>query len=306
MIGNSPLAFVFPGVGVAPCGAEPLFLAEQRPAVAPFLAEGSQWAGVDLAAAVEGERLSELSPRGWQLFTYAFSCAAAHVYRAKGARPSWVAGYSLGLYAALWAAGCVSYAEGLSLVARAYDLMTEAARGKGPFAMGVIVGLGRGEWDRVLAPRESLRVANVNSDISVVFGGLAAEVEGALAEALARGASKARLLPADAPVHHPVLAEASRAFRVHLEGLTWRAPRCPVVCSIDQALLEDPAALKDFTAVNLSTPIHWQKVTEKLASLGAQWVLECGHGVSLTQNARFIPGAVRHVNVRNWHRAFLP
>ena len=68
-------------------------------------------------------------------------------------------------------------------------------------------------------------------------------------------------------------------------------------------LLTDPAALKDFTAANLSTPIHWQRVVETLVRSGVDLVFECGHGVSLTQNARFLQSAPRHANVRNWRRA---
>ncbi|NTU60662.1 MAG: hypothetical protein HGA98_06350, partial [Deltaproteobacteria bacterium] len=132
------VAFAFPGVGVTPCGSEPGFLAANRATVAPYLREGSAWAGVDLEEALEVEASAELAPRAFQLLTYAFSCAAAAVYRGAGARPAWIAGYSSGIYAALWAAGCFSYADGLALVAKAYELMAGFVADKGPFAMGVV------------------------------------------------------------------------------------------------------------------------------------------------------------------------
>jgi malonyl CoA-acyl carrier protein transacylase len=107
------------------------------------------------------------------------------------------------------------------------------------------------------------------------------------------------LLDIDMPYHHPgYLAAATDRFRAFLSGLAWSVPCCPIVSPIDQALLADPARLLECTASNISTPIRWQKVVERLAALGVAVAVECGPGISLTQHASFIEGAPKHVNTK--------
>jgi len=297
-------AFVFPGVGVTPSGHEGEFLERHLELMQPFLDEALAYAGEELhptlAPLPTGRPGGRPSARAEELFTYAFDCAVAAVYRQAGLEPSYVAGHSLGLYAALAVTGVVRFGDGLAMVERARAFVREACP-PGRFGMAVVIGMRGDEVAGLLGdPAHAVVVrANVNNDTATVLSGRVADLESFLEVAKREGAFKAVLLDVDMPYHHPAfLAAATDRFRAFLGGLAWSAPCCPLVSPIDQALLEDPAGLLECTARNISTPIRWQKVVERLAALGVAVAVECGPGISLTQHASFIPGAPKHVNTK--------
>ncbi len=297
-------AFVFPGVGVTPSGHEGEFFQRHREVMQPFLDEAVAFAGEDLHAILAPRppagRPSPQAEELLELSTYAFDCAVAAVYRQAGLEPSYVAGHSLGLYAALAVSGAVRFGDGLAMVERARAFV-RAACPPGLFGMAVVIGMRDDEVVTLLRDPAHAGVAraNINNDTATVLSGRLADLEPFLAVARREGAFKAVLLDIDMPYHHPVyLASATDRFRAFLDGLAWSAPFCPVVSPIDQVLLTDPAALLECTARNISTPIRWQRVVERLAALGVAVALECGPGISLTQHASFIPGAPKHVNTK--------
>lgn len=297
-------AFVFPGVGVTPSGHEGEFLQRHLEVMQPFLDEAAVFAGEELpptpAPVSAGRPGRRPSPLTEEIFTYAFDCAVAAAYRQAGLEPSYVAGHSLGLYAALAVTGAVRFGDGLAMVARARDFVREACP-PGRFGMAVVIGMRAAEIVSLMRDPEHAGVAraNINNDTAAVLSGSVVDLERFLALARREGAFKAVLLDIDMPYHHPVyLAPATERFRRFLGSLAWSAPFCPLVSPIDQALLEEPAELLECTARNISTPIRWQKVVERLGALGVAVALECGPGISLTQHASFIPGAPQHVNTK--------
>ncbi len=301
-VAEGRFAFAFPGAGVAPCGREIPFYQRHQECMGPFLLQGSRAAGSDLEAALLAGELAALDPLASELFGCAFGCGVQAVYLAAGLQAHWVAGYSLGIYGALVAAGAVDFETGLRMVRRAHQLVNQDCA-PGEAGLAAVVGLERGELVELLAQRPALRLVNRNSPQSWLVAGPAAPLEELLQAAVAQGALRALRLPVQAPYHHPeLLGRAGERFRGWLRTLSWRPAARPLVSSIDLRCLREPAELADFTARNLCTPIHWQGVVERLAQLGATAVLECGPGLSLTQSARFVPGAPRHVNLRNCGR----
>ena len=297
-------AFVFPGAGVALCGPEAEIFQAHRDVFGPLFDETSAFAGRDLAATLLAGDVGRLTDRENQLLFYAFSAGLCDVFTARGVTPDLVAGYSFGVYAAAYAAGAVSYADGMRILVRAYEIM-DGARGERPAGLAVVVGLSGAEVDEVLAGGRwpSLATVNVNDETGRVVAGYADELDAFLAAATSRDAPVAKRLAVAIPYHHPRLLDGvTPAFAAFLAGVPVRAPRCPVVSSIDQTLITDAGALRDFLTQNLTTPIDWMAVARRLHDEGIERVVECGPGVSLTQSGRFLPFALRYVNVRNARR----
>jgi [acyl-carrier-protein] S-malonyltransferase len=302
------VAFVFPGAGVDLCGVEAELAQRHAGAFAPYLDGASRRAGVDLAAALAAGTVDAIPDREKQYFTYAFGAAYASLLNARGVAPIATAGYSFGVYAALFGAGALTFAAGLDVVERAYAAMAEAI-GAADHGMAIAVGLSEAEVRAALDGGRfaGLVLATANSETCHVVSGPRDELEAAIAAFAARDALAARLLPVAIPYHHPrLLAGASARLREALAGVALSAPRCPVVSSIDQRALFEPRDLAEFLAANLSTPISWVRVVRALAALGAEAVIECGPGVSLVQNARFVDGAPPHLGLRSARGRLLP
>jgi len=294
-------AFAFPGAGVKPCGREADFYRRHEQTLRPLLDEASEHARVDLARELMGGGVERLPDFQNQCFTYAFGAGVSDVLEQEGHGPDVTAGYSFGVYAALYAARALSFSDGLSAVAKAFDLM-KARCGRRAAGMAVIIGPGSEDLQGLIERRGpgALCLVNSSSELCHVVAGPRRELERFCTEADAAGAISTALLDVEVPYHHPqMLGGASDEFREFLERLAWREPACPVVSSIDQQALATSVRLMEFTASNLCTPISWRRVVESLPGLEVYRIIECGPGISLSQNGRFIECRMEYVNVKN-------
>lgn len=301
-------AIAYPGVGVAPCGSEARFFARHRTLMAPLLLEASEAAQADLVLAMQDGSWPGLAPRTRELFGFACGCAVDAVYRDCGVQPLLVAGHSMGIYAALVGARALSFADGLRTTARAHDLARAATAG-GRFGMGLVLGLEGALLEELLRPFPdgSVCLACTNSPSSRVLSGEGEALGAALAAAAERGALRAERIDVDLPFHNArYLGAASAELAAFLREITWSRPACPVVSSLDQRLLGFPDELAAHTARNLSAHVQWHRVIETMAAQGIDVVFESGPGVSLSQSARFVPGAPQHLNIRNAHTRLGP
>lgn len=294
------VAATFPGAGIRPTGFEVPFYENNRRHLGPPLDRASEFAGVDLSAALGQDRMDSLSERDTQLFTYGYSLGVMEVLRNRGVQASLIAGHSLGVYAALCAAGCVTFEAGLELVDRAYSLARSACSG---LACGMIAtaGLTLAEVDGILArlTAPSLRRVIVNSSRSMVVAGETGELE--RFHDAAKDADATRLIWLDRNVayHHPaLLSAASERFAETVRNMPWKNPVIPLVSSLDATRLTTVRQTRDFTVWNLSSPIDWQQVLRTFDACGIRTVFESGPGDTLTRMGRFVDVDLKYLNVK--------
>jgi [acyl-carrier-protein] S-malonyltransferase len=297
-------ASLFPGIGIRLFGKEPDFYRKYKSYLKPYLDMGSGLLGEDLTIPLLSGQNHHASQLSGEIFTYAFSCGAFRVLQDKGFQPDLLAGHSLGIYAALTAAGCISFNDGLSIICKAYQLGNRTGRQKN-FGAIIIIGLEHEEISRALRADgySSVRLGNLNNHSSGVYVGLREETDKLTRWAEAAGALKTIPLRTDIPYHNPLfMRESGALFSDFLETLHWNDPGCPIVSALDHGLVKTGAGARELTAANLSSPIHWPGVLQKLSEQGVDAVMECGLGVSLTQHSRFIDQAPYHYNLRNFRR----
>lgn len=291
-------AFVFPGAGIEPTGYEREFYARHRDAMRPALEQTGQLLGRDLIAALDTDELGALGDRERQAFTFAFSLG---MHAALGGRPpAFVAGHSLGVYAALTTAGALTLEAGFAVLAHAHRLVHAEAADRG-CGLAAIAGLGSEDLERLARHNRlsNLEVVIRNNAASSVVAGARDQIERLLELAQAEGASRTLWLDRAVPYHHPgYLAPVAAKLAAFLETLAWRSPRCPLISTIDGSTLTDVAGLKAFTAANLATPIAWEQVLLRLAAAGVTTIVECGPGLTLTKMGRFTDAPLTYVNLR--------
>ncbi|HEX5323881.1 MAG TPA: acyltransferase domain-containing protein, partial [Capsulimonadaceae bacterium] len=138
------LAFLFPGQGSQSVGMG-ADLYTRYPAAAHVFDQADRILTYKLSTFCfygPEERLKETQITQPALYTT--SAAALAVLQEKGIAPQAVAGHSVGEYAALLAAGSLTFETGLNLVTQRGEFMRQAAQSS-PGAMAAIIGLSSGD-----------------------------------------------------------------------------------------------------------------------------------------------------------------
>jgi len=284
------IAFIFPGQGSQRVGMGQAFAAAE-PIVRDTFAEADAALGVPLSRLCFDGPESELTlTENTQPAILTVSVAIARVLEARGWRPDFYAGHSLGEYSAHVAAGTFGFADAVRTVRNRGRYMQEAVP-VGAGAMAAILGL---DGDAVAAAcaeaadGEVVSPANLNAPGQVVIAGTRAAVERAGAAAKARGAKRVIPLAVSAPFHCALMKPAEDRLAPELRALTVQAPRRPVVANIDAQPKGDGAAAVEALVRQVSGAVQWESVVRRLASEGVRTYVEVGPGTVLAGLVRKI------------------
>ncbi|OSN11722.1 malonyl CoA-acyl carrier protein transacylase [Lonsdalea iberica] len=278
-------AMVFPGQGSQSVGmlAE---LAETNPIVKDTFDEASSVLGYDLWELTQQGPAEELN-KTWQTQPALLSASVA-IWRAwqqqGGKAPALMAGHSLGEYSALVCAGVMDFKQAVSLVELRGKLMQEAVP-ENTGAMYAIIGLDNDTIAAACAEAAQGQVVspvNFNSPGQVVIAGNKEAVERAGAACKAAGAKRALPLPVSVPSHCALMEPAARKLAEALEGVTFNAPKVPVVNNVDVRTETSPEAIRSALVRQLSNPVRWTECVEYIAAQDVQKLLEVGPGKVLT------------------------
>lgn len=284
-------AFVFPGQGSQKAGmlAE---LAEQFSLIRHTFDESSNALGFDVwQIAQSGEQLDQTAYTQPVLLTA--SIAIWRVWQELGGvKPAVLAGHSLGEYSALVAAGSLTLADAVKLVHLRGQLMQNAvAEGEG--AMAALLGKTDAEVEALCAlvaqqTGQVVEAANYNAAGQVVIAGTKDAVMQAIAQAKEQGA-KAIVLPVSVPSHCALMQPAAEKLAEALANTCFNAPLIPVVQNVNAQIEADVDSIKTALIQQLYRPVRWTQSMQMLASLGTEYVVECGAGNVLANLAKRLP-----------------
>jgi [acyl-carrier-protein] S-malonyltransferase len=232
-----------------------------------------------------GEELTLTSNTQPALFTV--EAAITAVLALKGIAPSYVAGHSLGEYSALHAAGVLSFADGVKLVAKRGELMA-AAGAKRPGTMAAVIGMEKARIVEVLGTVGSgvVVTANENAPDQTVISGEIPAVNEACEKLKAAGAKRALPLPVSGAFHSPLMQPVADEFAQALAPVRFSAPNCPVIANVTAKPETDAALLKSLLVKQLISPVRWVDSMAALAALNAKTIIEAGPGSVLKGLAR--------------------
>ncbi len=220
----------------------------------------------------------------------ATSIAAWRLLEARGVKPAFVAGHSLGEYSAHVAAGTLDFADAVRLVRNRGRYMQEAVP-VGTGAMAAILGLDEAAVIDVCAEAaqgDVVSPANLNGGGQIVIAGAAAAVARAREAARARGARRVIPLKVSAPFHCALMRPAQDRLEPELRAVPASAPRIPVVANVDARVRTDAASAIDALIAQVSSPVRWEDSVAALAAAGVTTFIEVGPGTVLTGLVRKI------------------
>jgi malonyl CoA-acyl carrier protein transacylase len=261
---SADLAFCFP--------CQPLAPFEWDPAVAAGHPEAEEM----LRRAAEALTDPSLSaPTRLQVITFASAAACASVLLAENRRPASCLPHSMGLYAALVAAGACEFIPMLRYVVEAGQAIHEFGRA-GDYEMASIFGIPNREVETLCREREGVYIANYNATGHAVVSGLRPAVEAVCRAALERDCYEVRPLGTGVPLHTPLMRPVSRRLAGTLGGLTVAPPRATVFCPYRVAPLA-PAEIPDTLAEHISQPVRFEAMVQAVVGAGVRLILEVGY-----------------------------
>lgn len=287
--GGGGVAWVFPGQGSQRVGMG-RDLAAAAPVAAEIFATADRVLDFPLSALIfEGSAEELQQTANQQPAILAVSVAYLTVLREYGALPApmFVAGHSLGEYAALVAAGALTFEDALPIVRRRGELMEEHGAG----AMAAVIGLPPAAVAAVAA-EAGAEVANFNAPDQTTVSGREDAVERAMALAKERGAKRAIRLPVSAAFHSSLMASVVEALRPMIEAVPLARAAVPLVGNVDARPVREPDELRRELLEQITAPVRWVEVVAALAGAGVTTFYEVGPGKVLAGLiGRCAPGA---------------
>jgi len=287
-------AFVFPGQGAQAIGMGKA-LADAYPAAAAVFAEVDDALGEKLSALIwEGDIADLTLTRNAQPALMATSMAAIKALESEGvtvAAADFVAGHSLGEYAALAASGALSLSDTARLLRLRGEAMQDAVP-VGVGAMAALLGLDFATVTEVAeqaAQGEVCQAANDNDPAQVVVSGHKNAVERAVEIAKEKGARRAMLLPVSAPFHCALMAPAAEKMAAALAETTINAPSVPVVANVVAEAVTEPDEIRKLLISQVTGSVRWRESVAWMGDQGVTEMWEIGAGKALS-------GMIRRIN----------
>ncbi len=285
---NMKTCFLFPGQGAQYPGMGEDFW-EASEAVRELFRKASLASGIDMKRLLFEAPPEELRATDkTQLAVTLINLASAQILKEKGIVMEGCAGFSLGEYAALHAAGVIALEDLFPIVKLRGDLMEKAARAAdsaaGKSGMAAVLGLPVEKTEETLrsSGAEGVTVANYNSPVQAVISGTAEGLSTVEPLLKAAGAQRVLRLRVSGPFHSPLLKEAADAFQTALEGFTFSEPKLPVYSNVTGKVIGSAAEARALCGKQIVSPVQWTREEAALLDAGFTRFIEAGPGTVLT------------------------
>jgi len=277
------IGLIFPGYGSQFVGMGKELYDEYR-IVQEYFEEASNCLNnnfVKLCFASSDIEISRMSHANTSIFLV--SSAIYAVLKEAGITPSLVAGYNLGEYSALLAAGSITLPDGLYLLNKFSTFYEEALN-----SMAVDVLHVRGipsERMQMICLEASTgdaqaAIAIYNSETDHVVSGHVEALE-RLRDIVSKEYPDATIddLSPEVGLHSDIMKPIAENFKIYLEKVDFKDVKIPVVCGIDGRIVIEGKEVKERIVSHITSPIVWSKVLEALHD--CDLIIEVGPGTTL-------------------------
>jgi [acyl-carrier-protein] S-malonyltransferase len=289
------IAFCFPGQGSLAVGMGQE-IAEAVPEAMDVFERASEAAGMDLMRLcfeAPEEELVETEVQQPALVTASLAVLAA--IRARGVKPDFVVGHSVGEFAALAAAGALRVEEAVALVRERGLAMAEAAR-TNPGSMAAILGLEDEAVERICRRIVNVWPANYNCPGQIVVSGEDPAVDEACETAEEEGARRAVKLRVSGAFHSPLVARAADRLRPALDRVKFAEPTSPFMSTVT-ARIETAKRMRPLLVEQLTAPVRFTHAAQALVREGVHTFVEVGPGNVLSGLVKRIDRNAKTISV---------
>ena len=289
--------FLFPGQGAQyPGMGKDLF--EASATVRELFGQASDATGLDLEALLFRGSAEDLQATNrTQIAVTLVNLAVARALAERGVEAHGYAGFSVGEYAALAAAGVIADGDLFRIVQARGEAMEAASRGAdtdaGPAGMAAVIGLPPERVTAALAGVDGAWAANFSSPAQVVLAGTAEGLAAAEQACTAAGARRFVALKVSGPFHSPLIESARVRFAEVVAGFTFHDPAQPVYANVTGGRIASGAEAKRLCVEQIVSSVQWVTEVHNLVEDGFERFLETGPGKVLTGLMRGFPTGVQ-------------
>ncbi|MCH7383173.1 malonate decarboxylase subunit epsilon [Acinetobacter dispersus] len=222
-----------------------------------------------------------------QLCLYIAGVICSSLLKEQGLEPDYVAGLSIGAWAAATVADVITFEDGLALVAKRGELMQRAyPKGYGMTAILSSDSSKVQEWVSTIHKHQSdVYIANFNAPNQIVISGSDSAMQQVEALAVQSGAVTKRL-DVSVPSHCCLLEKQAEQLAYLAEGVQLNQPNIKYLSGTSARLLRTGEQILDDLIFNMSRTIDWENTVQAAWERGVRLQIEALPGITLTGLAR--------------------
>ena len=270
-------AYLFPGQGAQHVGmARELY--EEKDEVKRLFEQANEILGfriTDIMFSGTEEELKQTKVTQPSIFLHSTALA---LYGVKDFHPDMVAGHSLGEFSALVANRCLSFEEGLRLVAQRASAMQKACELQ-ESTMAVVLGLPDEKVNEIcLEITEQVLPANFNCPGQVAISGSRRGIEEATVRMKEAGAKRVLPLKVSGAFHSRFMEPARAELAEAVDRATLQTPICPIYQNYTARPTTDIVEIRKNLKAQLTAPVLWTQSVRAMVADGAEAFVELGPG----------------------------
>jgi [acyl-carrier-protein] S-malonyltransferase len=203
-----------------------------------------------------------------------------------------VAGHSLGEFSALVANKCLSFEDGLKLVAKRAIAMQKACDLE-PSTMAAVLMLDDEIVEKICRETNGIVVpANYNCPGQLVISGGIDAINEACEAMKAAGAKRALVLNVAGAFHSPFMSPAQEELEQAIHQTSFNTPAIPVYQNVNALPSTNPEVIKQNLINQLTGAVKWTQTVRNMVADGATEFVEVGPGKVLQGLVKKIEASV--------------
>ncbi len=292
-------AFVFPGQGAQFVGMGKDIYENNEIAKQEFDKIFSSLSFDLKTAMFEGPEETLKKTKYTQPAIVAMSLVLEKLVREKGIKPDFVAGHSVGEYAAFGSGEFLTLSDAVKLTVFRGETMNEIAESVNG-GMAAIIGMESSKIEEVLKTVEGVvEAVNFNEPKQTVIAGQKDAIERACVALKEAGAKRALPLAVSGPFHSSLMKPAGEKLKSEAEKYDFKEGTAKLIANTTAEIISTPAEIKAEIYAQSFGPVKWVDTVNKLKENGVDTIYEIGPGKVLAGLIKKIDKELTVINVNS-------
>ena len=295
----SKIAFVFPGQGAKFVGMGKDIYENNETARQEFDKIFSSLSFDLKTAMFEGPEETLKKTKYTQPAIVAMSLVLEKLVRSKGIKPDFVAGHSVGEYAAFGSGEFLTLSDAVKLTAFRGETMNEIAESVNG-GMAAIIGMDSEKIKEVLKTVDGVvEAVNFNEPKQTVIAGEKSAIEKACAALKEAGAKRALPLAVSGPFHSSLMKPAGEKLKEEAEKYDFREGTAKLIANTTAEIISSPEEIKKEIYAQSFGPVKWVDTVNRLKENGVDTIYEIGPGKVLAGLIKKIDKELTVININS-------